>query len=89
MYDVASAVMYVGGPSRAGPLLSSYQRQQVLSRAEIERALPVMLRMRWAVQADYFARRIAVDNLTGIANSADNETGLAHARQKLSGNGNR
>jgi Ser/Thr protein kinase RdoA (MazF antagonist) len=88
MYDVASAVMYVGGPSRAGALLSAYQRQQVLSRAEIDRALPVMLRMRWAVQADYFARRIATGDLTGIADPADNETGLEHARQKLSGNGN-
>jgi Ser/Thr protein kinase RdoA (MazF antagonist) len=89
MYDVASAVMYVGGPSRAGALLSAYQRQQVLSRAEIDRALPVMLRMRWAVQADYFARRIAAGDLTGIAGPADNETGLADARQRLTGDGGR
>ncbi len=89
MYDVASAVMYVGGPARAGALLSAYQRQQVLSGAEIDRALPVMLRMRWAVQADYFARRIAIGDLTGIAGPADNETGLEDARQRLTGDGGR
>jgi Ser/Thr protein kinase RdoA (MazF antagonist) len=89
MYDVASAVMYVGGPARAGAPLSAYPRQKVLSRAEIDRALPVMLRMRWAVQADYFARRIAAGDLTGIAGPADNETGLEHARRHLTGDGDR
>ena len=32
----------------------------------------VMLRFRWAVQADYFAHRIADHDLTGISGPADN-----------------
>lgn len=89
MYDVASAVMYLGGPARADALLSAYRRRQVVSGAEIDRSLPVLLRMRWAVQADYFARRIAGDDLTGVNGPADNETGLAHARQQLTGHQDR
>jgi hypothetical protein len=51
--------------------------------AEVERALPVLLRFRWAVQADYFARRIAEHDLTGITGPADNEKGLDDARRWL------
>jgi Ser/Thr protein kinase RdoA (MazF antagonist) len=65
MYDVASAVMYVGGPDRAAALIDAYLSQGVLEPAEVQRALGPMLRMRWAVQADYFARRIASNDLTG------------------------
>jgi hypothetical protein len=36
-----------------------------------------------AVQADYFARRIAEHDLTGITGPADNEKGLDDARQWL------
>ncbi|HEX8346334.1 MAG TPA: phosphotransferase [Actinoplanes sp.] len=79
MYDLASAVMYAGGPDRAGSLIGSYLEQEVVPRAEVERAMSVMLRFRWAVQADYFARRIATDDLTGIDSAAGNEEGLAHA----------
>ena len=42
-----------------------------------------MARMRWAVQADYFARRIATDDRTGIESAADNEKGLEDARRGL------
>lgn len=85
LYDLASAVMYVGGPDRAGSLLAAYLDQPVLSHSEVERGLPVLLRFRWAVQADYFARRIATGDLTGIASGAENEAGLAHARHALGG----
>ena len=44
-----------------------------------------MLRMRWAVQADYFARRIATNDLTGIASPDENEEGLEDARAALTG----
>jgi homoserine kinase type II len=54
-----------------------------LPRAEADRGLAPMLRFRWAVQADYFARRIAVGDLTGIADAAGNEKGLADARRAL------
>ena len=40
-------------------------------------------RFRWAVQADYFARRIDGNDLTGIAGPQDNEKGLEDARRAL------
>ncbi|GAA4605328.1 hypothetical protein GCM10023107_71610 [Actinoplanes octamycinicus] len=84
LYDLASAVMYAGGPDRAGDLLSAYREQGPIPRAEAGRALPVMLRFRWAVQADYFARRIVAGDLTGIDDAAGNEQGLADAEAALS-----
>jgi homoserine kinase type II len=42
-----------------------------------------MLRFRWAVQANYFAWRIAGNNLTGISGPQDNEKGLEDARRFL------
>ena len=85
LYDLASAVMYVGGPSSATELLSTYLEQGVLSESEVSRGLAVMLRFRWAVQADYFARRLANGDLTGIADSEENEQGLEDARRALVG----
>ncbi|WP_433040196.1 phosphotransferase enzyme family protein [Dactylosporangium sp. CS-033363] len=82
VYDLASAVMYAGG---SGELVDAYLQQGVVSRAEAERALGVMVRFRWAVQADYFARRIATGDLTGIGGAADNERGLDDARLGLEG----
>jgi homoserine kinase type II len=88
MYDLASAVMYVGGPANAGALIDAYLEQEVLDRAEVERTLRPMLRLRWAVQADYFARRLSMNDLTGIENADDNEIGLEDARKGLAGPGN-
>jgi hypothetical protein len=45
--------------------------------------LAPMLKFRWAVQADYFAWRIAENNLTGISGPHDNEEGLEDARVAL------
>jgi homoserine kinase type II len=81
LYDLASAVMYVGGPDQAGALVDGYLEHGVLAPAEVERGLATMLRFRWAVQADYFARRIVTGDLTGIAGPADNEKGLEDARE--------
>ncbi|MDN3239704.1 phosphotransferase enzyme family protein [Glycomyces tritici] len=83
LYDLASAVMYVGGPDDADPLIEAYLAQGVLARAEVERGLTTLLRFRWAVQADYFARRIAARDLTGIADHAENEKGLEDARRSV------
>jgi hypothetical protein len=57
----------------------------VVSRAEAGEGLALMLRLRWAVQADYFARRITGNDLTGIAGPQDNEKGLEDARRALLG----
>lgn len=83
LYDLASAVMYVGGPDRARPLVDAYLEHAVMPRPEVVRGLPVMLRFRWAVQADYFAHRIATRDLTGIEGDADNDAGLADAYVNL------
>jgi Ser/Thr protein kinase RdoA (MazF antagonist) len=83
LYDVASAVMYVGGPDRARALLDAYAERGGLAPEEVHDGLPVMLRFRWAVQADYFAHRIVAGDLTGIGGADDNEKGLEDARRAL------
>ena len=83
VYDLASAAMFLGGLDRSAEMTAAYLAAGVLSRAETEEGLALMLRFRWAVQADYFARRIAGNDLTGIAGPQDNEKGLEDARRAL------
>ena len=83
MYDVASAVMYLGGPDWSTAFVAAYVAEGSLPEEEVNRALEPMLRMRWAVQADYFARRIATNDLTGIDGPHENIAGLADARHGL------
>jgi hypothetical protein len=83
LYDLASAVLYVGGPERGGPLIEAYLREGAMGRDEVARGLVPMLHFRWGIQADYFARRIATNDLTGIASPDDNEKGLADAERAL------
>jgi Ser/Thr protein kinase RdoA (MazF antagonist) len=85
LYDLASAVMYVGGPDHAGPLIGAYLSEGTIGAAEAARGLAPMLRFRWAVQANYFAWRISENDLTGISGPQDNEKGLADAREFLTG----
>ncbi|WP_133872337.1 phosphotransferase enzyme family protein [Paractinoplanes brasiliensis] len=56
VYDVAAAVLYAGGPQRAGELLDGYLAAGPVEAGELEAALPVLLRLRWAVKADRAAR---------------------------------
>ncbi len=56
VYDLAAAVAYAGGPDRAGELLDGYLAAGPVGADEAEAALPVLLRLRWAVQADRAAR---------------------------------
>ncbi|MCP2327886.1 homoserine kinase type II [Hamadaea flava] len=84
LYDVASAVMYAGGPDRAAGFLEAYAAAGPVTAAELESALPVLLRFRWAVQADWFAARIAAGDVTG-ADDDGNRKGLADARRALAG----
>jgi hypothetical protein len=87
LYDVASAVMYVGGPDHGRPLVDAYLAGGVLDAAEVDAGLRTMFRFRWAVQADYFARRIWNDDLTGIETRDENEKGLEDARLALGASG--
>lgn len=83
LYDLASAVMYAGGPAHSGDLIEAYLQEGMLARAEVDQGLAVMLRFRWAVQANYFAWRIARNDLTGISGPDENEKGLEDARRSL------
>jgi Ser/Thr protein kinase RdoA (MazF antagonist) len=83
LYDLASAVMYVGGTDHAEALVSAYLDTGVIGADEAARGLAPMLTFRWAVQADYFAWRIAHTILTGISGPHENEKGLEDARRAL------
>jgi Ser/Thr protein kinase RdoA (MazF antagonist) len=83
LYDLASAEMYVGEPPNSRPLITAYLATGALAPEEIERGLRPLAQMRWAVQADYFARRIATDDLTGIDGRSENKTGLEDARRAI------
>lgn len=52
MYDLATAVMYAGGPRRAGDLIEAYLDEGVLGRGEVDEGLAPMLAFRWAMEAD-------------------------------------
>jgi len=82
LYDVASAVMYLGGPEGAAALLSTYRTHGPVGPDELG-LLDAFRRFRWAVQAAYFARRLAADDLTGIADRTENDRGLENARHGL------
>ncbi|WP_041832059.1 phosphotransferase enzyme family protein [Actinoplanes sp. N902-109] len=57
LYDVAAAVLYAGGEETSTELLDGYLAAGPVTEDELRAALPVMLRFRWAVQADWAARR--------------------------------
>ncbi|MEN3309652.1 MAG: hypothetical protein V7603_5854 [Micromonosporaceae bacterium] len=59
MFDLANAVAYAGGPDQAVELLDGYRAAGPLPPGEIDAALPVVLRCRWARRAEGLARRIA------------------------------
>ena len=76
LYDVASAVMYLGG-SDPGPHLPRDVREPRPPRVPRELArIDTYRRFRWVVQGAYFASRIAADDLTGGIEPADNQHGL-------------
>lgn len=82
LYDVASAVMYLGGRVDAAAFLHAYAEQGPLRDDELA-FLDAFRRFRWVVQGAYFAWRLSVRDLTGIADDAGNEKGLNDARESL------
>lgn len=83
LYDMASAVMYLGGPRHAGPFLTAYAAGGPLAADELQH-LDAFRRFREVVQGCYFAGRLATDDLTGITDGTDNTRGLDDARRRLS-----
>lgn len=86
LYDVASAVMYLGGLEQARTFLATYGDLGPLGSDELAR-LDTYRRFRWVVQGAYFASRIAAHDLTGGIEPADNQRGLDAARRGLAGLG--
>ncbi len=83
LYDLASALMYVGHDSR-DVLVASYLSTAPTTAAEVADGLDAALRLRWAVQAWYFAGRVAADDRTGLDGDPDgNRKGLDDARRGL------
>ena len=82
LYDVASAVMYLGGTGGSTAFLSTYQAHGPLAAEEMQQ-LDAFRRFRLAVQAAYFARRLAAHDLTGGIDQSENEKGLNDARRRL------
>jgi len=86
LYDVASAVMYLGGTEGATAFLSTYQAHGPLAAEEMQH-LDAFRRFRLAVQGAYFAWRLAAHDLAGGVDQAENEKGLNDARRRLTGLG--
>jgi Ser/Thr protein kinase RdoA (MazF antagonist) len=74
--------MYLGGPQEASAFLSTYRVLGPLGDEEMDR-LDAFRRLRWVVQAVYFARRLSARDLTGIADDSENQKGLDDARRGL------
>ena len=82
LYDVASAVMYLGGREHASAFLTTYEAEGPLADGEVAH-LDAFLRFREVVQGVYFAGRLATNDLTGGVDAAENVKGLADARRRL------
>lgn len=82
LYDVASAVMYLGGRERAAAFLGAYTAKSPLASDEM-RHLDAFRQFREAVQGAYFAWRLATNDLTGGIDPTENEKGLDDARRRI------
>jgi len=87
LYDVASAVMYLGGRVKAEAFWHVYAGISPVPAAELEQHLEAFSRLRAAVQAAYFSMRVATADPTGIADQRENWKGLRDAEQMLRANG--
>jgi Ser/Thr protein kinase RdoA (MazF antagonist) len=82
LYDVASALMYLGGPEYATAFLTTYQTHGPVAMDEMQH-LDRFRRFREAIQGTYFAWRLATNDLTGGIDRAENEKGLDDAHRRL------
>lgn len=83
LYDVASAVMYLGGSDSAGTFLRRYAEAAPVPVHELSEHLDALRRFRAGVQAAYFAGRLTHRDRTGISDDADNWKGLHDAHRML------
>jgi homoserine kinase type II len=77
--DVAAAVVYAGGIDAAAEFLDGYLAAGPVGPDELDAALPVLLRFRWAEQADWSARRLIRCELPDCRAHADEALRRARA----------
>lgn len=87
LYDVASALMYLGGRAKATAFWTSYVRASPAPIAELVKHLEAFSRFRAAVQASYFSMRVATSDPTGIQDQRENWKGLRDAQRMLAAHG--
>jgi len=75
VYDVAAAVVYAGGLADASELIDGYLAAGPVEPGEMEAALPVLLRLRWAVQAAQAARHGRADSLLAARQALESMAG--------------
>jgi homoserine kinase type II len=74
-YDVAAAVAYAGGTDHAAELIDGYLAAGPMGADELEAALPVLLRLRWAVRAFQAARYGCTDSLLACREALESAAG--------------
>ena len=89
VYDVASALVYLGGRRNAAAFWDTYLARSPAPASELTHHVDALLRYRPAVQAAYFSMRIAGGDRTGIGHDDENRMGLRDAEQMLRANGAR
>ncbi len=82
LYDIASAVMYLGGRCDAQEFLNHYSMVGHLPPEEWQH-LDSMIRFRWAVQAAFFAQRLQAGDMMGLEDASENLKGLLDAKHGL------
>ncbi len=85
VYDVAVAVRYAGGVEAADGFVDGYVSAGPVTRDEVQVALPVMLRLHWALVAEEYARALTggVPPQRGAVDEAALRDALEEARQVL------
>lgn len=89
LYDVASALMYLGGRQHADPFWDTYLSCSPAPAGELIEHIGTFTRYRAAVQAAYFSLRIGTQDRTGIDHDAENWKGLRDAERMLRAGGAR
>jgi hypothetical protein len=87
LYDVASALMYLGGRQNADSFWAAYVSHSPAPASELAEHVGTFTRYRAAVQAAYFSMRIASADRTGIDGDHENWKGLRDAELMLRANG--
>jgi Ser/Thr protein kinase RdoA (MazF antagonist) len=75
VYDVAAAIVYAGGPTHAAELIDGYLAAGPVGADELHAALPVLLRLRWAVHAAQAARHGRAESLRAAREALESMPG--------------